>query len=254
MNASTVVLQWHFTPPDYFEQSITVSREDYTLVIDNGKVEATVLAEVYDAAPSMHDELHGALTARFLGAQLLSHSSFELSRPSMTRVRPDGGSDISVELEGEVIRTSLGVLDTQFQDQHGNIVSDSRRDRIEQRQSLAELISAHSGDLLLTALLASHRTSVRDPDNELVHLYEIRDALGAKFGGEMKTRNALGIAGSQWSRLGQLCSDEPLRQGRHRGKKWTVLRDATHGELEEARAIAHSMIEKYVQWLRSTEA
>lgn len=253
MNAPTVILEWHFTPPDYFEQVITVSRDDHTMVIDNGKVEATMLAEVYDAAPSMRDELHGALTARFLAVQLLNRSAFELSKPSMVRVREDGRRDIFVELDSEGIRASAGHVDTRVTDQHGNIVSDSRRDRIEKKQSLADRVSAHSGDLLLTAMLASHQNSIHDPDNELVHLYEIRDALGARFGGEMKTRNALGIAGSQWSRLGRLCNDEPLRQGRHRGEN-LVLRDATHSELEEARAIARSMIEKYVQWLHSAEA
>jgi hypothetical protein len=88
-----------------------------------------------------------------------------------------------------------------------------------------------------------------NPDNELVYLYEIRDALGARFGDEMKTRAALGVSGADWKRLGGLCNDEPLRQGRHRGKKGTALRDATHGELEEARTIARSMIEKYLRWL-----
>ena len=49
MNAATVVLEWHYTPPDFFEQAITVSRDDHTMVIDNGRVEATILAEVYDS-------------------------------------------------------------------------------------------------------------------------------------------------------------------------------------------------------------
>ena len=76
--------------------------------------------------------------------------------------------------------------------------------------------------------------SVRDPANELVYLYEIRDALSVKFGSDRGARIALAITSSQWSRLGQLCNDEPLRQGRHRGKTRVALRDASEDELFEA--------------------
>ena len=157
--------------------------------------------------------------------------------------------DIFVELEPAVLRVSAGSVDTQVTDQHGNVVSDSRQDRIDRKRSLADLVSTHSGDGLLNALLASYQNSVRDPDNELVHLYEIRDALSTRFGGKEGMRTALAVSPSDWSRLGQLCNDEPLRQGRHRGRKGAALRDATHSELEEARTIARSMIEKYLQSL-----
>jgi len=98
-------------------------------------------------------------------------------------------------------------------------------------------------------MLRSYDASVRDPNNELVHLYEIRDALSAKFGGENSARTALAITSTQWSRLGQLCNQEPLRQGRHRGKTGEALRDANEGELAEARGIARAMIEAYLQHL-----
>jgi hypothetical protein len=251
MVAISVVLEWHFTPPNYFEQSITVSRDDYTMEIGNGKVVATIDAAVYDANPSMRDTLHGALNARFLAVQLLSHSPFELSKPTMARLHEDGHRDIFVELEGAVLHLSGGLLDVQVTDKDGNVVSDSKRDRINRRQSLADLVSAHSGDVLLAALFESHRNSVSDADNELVHLFEIRDALSTHFGGKPNTRAALGISDADWSRLGQLCNDEPLRQGRHRGQNVGALRDAMHSELEEARSIAASMVEKYLQHLAS---
>ena len=36
MGAETVVLTWTFKPSDYFEQSISVSRQDYTMSIGQG--------------------------------------------------------------------------------------------------------------------------------------------------------------------------------------------------------------------------
>jgi len=92
---------------------------------------------------------------------------------------------------------------------------------------------------------------VNDSKNESVHLYEIRDELSRHFKGEKSARSATSIAKSQWSSLGRLSNDEPLSQGRHRGKSLGVLRDATKEELQEARSIARAMIEGFLNHLES---
>lgn len=228
---------------------LVLSRDDYTMVIDNGKVKATINAAFFDAKPNMRDTLHGELKARFLAIQLLNHRRYELSRPTMLRLRPDRSGDVFIELKGEEIRPSNGLVDNQNLDANGNVIFDSRGERIKKESHLADLISAHSGDGLLGALLESHQHSVHDPNNELVHLYEIREALCKRFGGRKPTQAALRVTDDNWGRFGRLCNDEPLRQGRHRGKKIETLRDATRSELEDARAIARSMIESYLRQL-----
>jgi hypothetical protein len=80
MSVVTVVLAWEFTPPDYFEQSFTVSRDDYTMEVDNGKVRATVDVAVFDATPNMKDMLCDALKARFDANQLLNYRPYEPCR------------------------------------------------------------------------------------------------------------------------------------------------------------------------------
>ncbi len=95
--------------------------------------------------------------------------------------------------------------------------------------------------------------AVNEPNNELVHLYEIRDALSTKFGGENAARTKLAISNANWSRLGQLANSAPLRQGRHRGKKVGELRDATESELKETRNIARNMIEAYFDYLEKQD-
>jgi hypothetical protein len=248
MSSVTVILEWQFSPPDYFEEPITISRKDYVMVIDSGHVKATIASAVYDADPTMRTSLHEALNDRMHGVQLLSHRPFDLSKPTVIRLHPDGRRDISVELEGAQVNVSGGVLDVRVIDKDGNVVSDSKRDRIEQKKNLAELVSTYrAGDVLLTSLLNSYDAGVRDPDNELVHLYEIRDSLSEHFGGKALAQSTLGLSSPEWSRLGQLCNDEPLRQGRHRGQSIGVLRDATEAELTEARGIVRGMIEAYLR-------
>ena len=104
-------------------------------------------------------------------------------------------------------------------------------------------------------MLRSYEAAVRDPDDELIHLFEIRDALAAKLGRKAreKARAKLGITRAAWQRLGSLANDAPINQGRHRGEHAGKLRDATRDELEEARQIARGMLQAYLRSLESAE-
>ena len=246
----TVILEWDFSPPNYFEEPIEISRQNYIMTIEAGKATATIDYATFNANASMRNELHDGLNSRFLAVLLFSHLAYKLSNPKMTHVHPDGHTDIFLEISSSVSKMSIGTLDLQVADKDGNIISDSRRERIEKKKKRAELVATHKpNDPLVAALLHSYQTAVTDPNNELVHLYEIRDAISKKFGNESKVRKKLAITSSQWSRLGQLCNDEPLKQGRHRGKAVGTLRDASESELVEAREISQTMIEAYLQYL-----
>jgi hypothetical protein len=80
-------------------------------------------------------------------------------------------------------------------------------------------------------------------------LYEIRDALSIKFGGERNTCSILNVSKNEWSRFGRLANDEPLYEGRHRGENVGQLRHATESELAEVRGIARQMILAYLKYL-----
>lgn len=246
-----VTLEWSFSPPDYFEDSINIYRLNYNMSIADGKVVAELNSVIYEADPLMHKELHDDLIGRFRGAQLLTHRAYKLSNLTIAHVHPSGRRDIVVELGSQCLTLFMGSLDSQLTNKDESIVSDSKKDRIEKIKNLAELVATHHADTVLTALLKSYDSAVRDPNNELVHLYEIRDALSTRFGNDKTTKAKLSITNSQWSSFGLLCNIEPLRQGRHRGNATGALRDATESELFEARGIALAMIEGYLQYLEA---
>jgi hypothetical protein len=244
-----VLLEWSFTPKDYFEDAIRIVRDDYEMIIKDGVVEARINPEIYDSEHKMRDALHQSLNDRFLGVQLLTHKPYKLSKASMCRIHPDGRRDVTVFPDSCVMKTTAGNVDLVVKDKDGNVISDSRRDRIEKKKELAELTELYSSDTVAASLLASYKAAVNDPENELVHLYEIRDALSKLFKGEKPARDALALSTSDWSRLGQLANSEPLKQGRHRGKSAGELRDATESELSEARNIASNFVESYLVYL-----
>ena len=157
-----------------------------------------------------------------------------------------------MELESASLKISANPIDTLVTNKDGHIVQDSKGERLIKTRTFAELAVKHrSSDKLLNSLLNSYDTAVRNPNRELVHLYEIRDALSKQYSGESGAREQLGITSQQWKRLGQLCNDEPLRQGRHGGRMGKDLRDATQEELAEARDIGRSMIEAYLHTLKN---
>jgi hypothetical protein len=248
---STVyVLEWKFLPPDYFESPIEIRQDDYTMIIADGKIEAKIDSAVYESNPSMRYELHDELNSRFLGAQLLNDKEYELSRSAKTRLHPDGRKDIFLEVEPITIKVAVQPVDF-LVSREGKVVTDTKRDRIEKRKMLADLAAKHRRDKVLATILQSYDASKRDRKNELVHLFEILEALRLKLGGDKGVHSLLKIHDSDLDRLAILCNEEPLRQGRHRGKKYENLRDATKDELNDARKISADIIEAYLTYLES---
>jgi hypothetical protein len=248
--SAVVVLEWKFSPPDYFTIPIEISHQDYRLTITSGKAELKINSASYDADPSTREALHYELESRFLGIQLLTHRGYELSCSTMTRVPTDGLRDSFMEVTPYHSQTTAHLVDMTVRDKHVNIIDDSLGNRIEKEKKLADLVSTYRAtDQVLESLLLSYDAAVRDSNNELVHLYGIRDTLTDKFGNDTATRSALGISSSDWSRFRQLCKTEPLRQARHRGKSDVPLRDSTQEELLEVRGIASDMIKGYLRYL-----
>lgn len=248
------ILEWKYSPPDYFEASIQIARDEYVLTIADGKAEATIPDEFYMANPSIRERIDASLHDRFLGVQLLTHKPFELSKSVRFRLHPDGRKDAFLEVASARMSLVSGAVDFQVTDRSGTVIVDTKKERIKQKQTIADLVATHRpNNPVLASLLRSYDAAVRDPDNELVHLYEIREAVSQRFGNEGIARRKLGITRTQWSRLGQLANDEPLKQGRHRGRSVTALRDATEAELAEARTLGRAIINAYLFQLAEEE-
>lgn len=244
-----IILEWTYSPPDYFEVPVAISRDDYQITIQDGKVEAKLESSDYDSDPSTKDIIEDALNHRFRGIQLLTHREYKLSYAGRYRMHPDGHRDVFLTVAPAKVKVRASLADIVIVHKDGTLY-DSRKERIDKETDLANLAEKHgTRDGLARSLLESYHASVSDPDNELVHLYEICDALVKGFGGETKALSALTLTKSKWSSLHRLANNEPLKQGRHRGKFTGKLRDATEAELKEARDIAQSFIIAYLRYL-----
>jgi len=66
-----LVLEWTFSPSDYFEGEIHLKRDDHDMVVANGKVEAKIRPDAYDKNPNMRQQLHDVLNARLCRQRVL---------------------------------------------------------------------------------------------------------------------------------------------------------------------------------------
>lgn len=262
MENYTIVLEWTFSPSDYFEELISIKCDTYEMSIDNGKVEARIDSIHYDDK-TMRNVLHQELNNRFSGAQLLEHRAYEISAPSMRLLYFDGRTVpitiISCKI-GSMTTTGLRA-DIITMDSQGNIITSSRNDRITRKRRLSEWAALYgANDKVAALLLKSFNSAINNPQNEPGYLYDIWEALEIAFGNgnegkakEMLKNFGVGNANACRKHITILANYAPIKQSRHRGtiaiKNSGELRDPTPKELEQARNAAMTMIEAYFKYL-----
>lgn len=252
-----VIFEWTYSPPDFFEKRVHLSVDHCELAIDAGKVEARIEPQHVGDVREMRDRLRGWLQNIFRAVQSSSRREFDLSDGLMRQMHADGHQDMAIArvdtvMFADTVRYAYTghAVDFREFDPGGNVIRDSRRDRIQKQKTLAELALKHAADPGVMSMLKSSSEAVADPANEFVHLYEIVEALRKHFHGKKAPCKPLRIDESRWDWFHALCCETPARQSRHRGG-WDLyqLRDATPTELAEARAFAAEMIEKYLRHL-----
>lgn len=243
-------IKWHYEPVDFFEEVYSSEYEGIVLEIHDGEIDAELELDRYESHPEIRGAIEDYIDGLFQGVRLYSHSDFTISAGAVEKERLEGGKNIVISMKPASIVAMAGRIDIKLTDAKGSVVSDTRRERVAANKELAELIASKQGsDQTLDLLLESYSNAVKDPDDELIHLYEIRESLAARFGNKNTAIQTIGLSSNKWSTLGRLANNEPLTQGRHRGKKGTELRSASAEELDIARSIALEMIVLYARIL-----
>jgi hypothetical protein len=243
-------LEYPYKPTDFFEVATTIPTVVGVVVVDGGQAVLT-LAEPTDPVEASHLEAATGVVRMVLQArQLLIHEPFVLQGPNISQYRANGSRD-RVIIPGTAKIVCRGFApDILVTNAAGEVVKDTKAERLSEHLALVQgLLSKAPNSSTLQRMLQSYSRAVSDPDDELVHLYEIREAATEPYSSETATLIAIGVSKSDWSTLGRLANNEPLRQGRHRGKQTTELRDATEDELDKARRIARMIITAFAETL-----
>jgi len=214
---STVILEWAFSPPDYFAAPIRLKRDTYVIALADGKVEVRIDAAIYDLEPTLREQLHETVNGWFADAQRASGRPYRLTGPSELRVYYDA---------------TRGVADAPTPNLSSTPPALSAAGAPGASDAVPKGIAgAHRvGDPLLRSLLQTYDAAVADPEHELARLGAIREALGAELG---DAPAALGIDAREWERLGELAAG--------------TGQSADDGSRAQARAIALRAILAYLR-------
>lgn len=246
-----VKLEWTYTPEDFFEKSYIKNTGDYEFNIHEGKATVLLSGAIYDKDPLIKNRIYQELNGIFLASQVINRKSYELSQESKDyRINEEGKRDITINVSCAHLSITAYPADIEITDASGKVIKSTKQERINSINNFANRVLQHICDNpTLEGILVSHSNASSDPKNELIHLYEIRDALVEKFGNGNDALKILKIDKHEWSRFGQLANDLPLKEGRHRGKAEGSIRNASKKELNEARAFAKTLIEAYLDYL-----
>lgn len=251
--AALLELRWEFTPTTLFEEAFAYDFEQCKIAVDQGVVIATLPLIGDDTKSNLRKLAESHVESLFLGAQVAAHVSCELSRPRVSTLHEDGSRGYIIECEPGIFQIRGGQVDIRYTRSDGTVV-DTQRDRIEHKHRMSRGAATHGPhNAALARMLRSYRSAIGDTEDELIHLYEILDTLKSTFGTQIEALHQLGLSKKTWSRLGKICNDLPLRQGRHRGGARAALRDASEEELSEARSLSAEFIEAYVAYLERTK-
>jgi len=235
-------IEWCYEPSDFFEAAYRNSAGDFELIIEAGRALATLTCPSDPLPHELEGRVRVILENIFLVRKLEIPRQYKLEAPRIYQ-HSSGHKNVSISVGTAAVLVMAGQADFIVRDAAGNIVHDSKAERIAQHAASIEFLTPKlQQSTTLRSLFESYSRSIDDPDDELVHLYEVRDTLSRYYGGEQAARDALGISKTDWQRLGVLANVEPLEQSRHRGKHLHGRRPATDAELDEARQLAREWI------------
>ena len=134
-----VHLEWKYTPFNYLEQPIKISKPGIHLEISGGDAVAHIEPETFEKDSSISDDLTKLIENRLYAVQVLTHKIFSLSKPSRIELREDGKRNIFPEtlVSRSTVSDSVDLIIT---DKDGNVVSDTKQDRLDKQKLLSETI------------------------------------------------------------------------------------------------------------------
>lgn len=241
----TTLAKGQYSPNNFFDEEYSTSLPTYDLHFSNGNINIVFKNEII-VNMEKHDEVKADIELILKIRAMQNRRTFNVKE--LVFYTQKGTVDAisffgkcSVKIEDSVSFT--------LRDKNGNIKY-SKEDRISSERLLSSLLTKHIGNTMVKKLISSYYSAIDDDSNLFIYLYEIRDALANNLGGKDNTTKILGISKNDWDSFGKLANNEPIEEGRHRGKSMNVL-PATQEQKQKAFSIALDMIIKYVNYLNN---
>ncbi len=149
-----------------------------------------------------------------------------------------------------VMRTDLDFILT---NSDGEVIRDSKRERMTHQKELYELINKYGADKVALKILDSYNNALKHDEKSLLYLYEIREALKNVFNGAVVTIKSLNLSSTEWDDFGHLTNKSSVRESRHNWKNLDLTHNITDQDRNFAFTFGQTMIEKYLRYLQQEQ-
>lgn len=239
-----------YSPPDFLGGKQEINKSNYKISLENGKASAYVDETCSDDKIILIDAMAEDIERALIIRQMTNFPKYEFNKSRIDVYNEEGGKGVFINAKDAPIEVKTGVSGClKKRDKNGKVIYDSRLKEKQDEKYINDCLAAHGSDNTLNSICNSFHNAMQSPENELVRLYEMRDALSTKFGGKDKSCKNLGISEKDWDELGVICNAKPIDKSRHRGKHIGNIRKASDNELNKAREIAKKLILSYCKYL-----
>lgn len=237
---------WTYSPKDFFESNFNHTNCTGRVEINNGDIIVELNTSEDPVSAKTLKDVNDLITNIFNITQLLKNETYLLNNPIIRQEKPEGKKPTLMTFLSDTV-ILRDQIDFKIAIEDGNIVIDTKEKRINEHKRLTEIILNKSREHPLSeGLLNIFNSAMNEPSNELVRLFEIKEALKKYFGNEKNAISRLGVSRKRWNELGKICNDLPLKEGRHAGFHIDSLRKATKEELKMARNITRDLIISFI--------
>lgn len=161
-------LQWSFSPVDYLENQVLPDLSLGRLEVSNGSITLAIFHRQSVFDEELRLRLHRELDDLLQAISILTHRPYRLRQLNACKASEDGQEEVFIFSEELTVAVSLSAGRFFTEEQH------------EKERVFLMGVQRHNSDPLLRSLIESYGRAIKDPRNELIHLYEIRDALSRK--------------------------------------------------------------------------
>ncbi|WP_429440410.1 hypothetical protein [Paraburkholderia youngii] len=167
---------------------------------------------------------------------------------------------VSRNIEPYQINAGIDKLSVRITDGNGKVVFDAAEHEAQQaRQALqnaqenlradgARLVK-HLDDEYFRRAWESFGLALGEDEHAIGHLYDVRDAIVKKLGGEVHARTKLNLRRAEWDDFGSIFNSDSVKGGRHNGRHPTPMRAMTHGQRQKVIRFARTMLLAYGDYL-----
>ena len=131
---NVVVMEWKYTPTDFFEETVSFAGEGYKIEINNGKVTAKIELDVYVQNPNMRDYLTDQIKRRFQVRLIFERKPYKLSKPGSAFCKyADGRKGETVFAEAGTAKFHAPAPGIIITDKHGNVKHNSKLEELKKK-------------------------------------------------------------------------------------------------------------------------